>query len=74
MRDSLANLIAPVVLVVDDDHIIRTVLGQGLGLYGFGVYLAGDGNEGLDVYRQHRSEIDLVLLDICMPGLDVCRC
>src|SRR5262249_17379989 len=37
---------------------------------GFNVWLAVDGDDALDLYRSHRDEIDLVLLDVQMPGLD----
>jgi CheY-like chemotaxis protein len=29
-----------------------------------------DGDDALDLYRRHRSQIDVVLLDVQMPGLD----
>jgi CheY-like chemotaxis protein len=58
------------VLVADDDSLVRTMLRVGLQLYGFQVYLAGNGREALEVYRQHRDVIDVVLLDVRMPGLD----
>lgn len=37
---------------------------------GFAVWLAGNGYEALEVCGRHASEIDLVLLDVCMLGLD----
>jgi DNA-binding response OmpR family regulator len=55
---------------VDDDESMRDLLERGLEQRGFDVYLARDGGEALDVYRQHGDNIDLVVLDVCMPGLD----
>ncbi len=34
------------------------------------VRAAADGQEALDLYRRHRETIDVVLLDVRMPGLD----
>ena len=35
---------------------------------------AADGEQGLAYYREHASEIDLVLLDLTMPVMDGCTC
>jgi CheY-like chemotaxis protein len=58
------------VLVVDDDEGVRTVLNLLLGKQGYVVWLTGSGVEAVQVYRRHRQAIDLVLLDVRMPGLD----
>lgn len=58
------------VLVVDDDEAVRALLEIALGAHGFSVRLAGDGREGAAVYREHAATIDLVLLDVRMPGWD----
>jgi len=60
----------PGILVVDDDAAVRCLLDVGLRQYGFAVWQAADGQEAIQVYQQDRSEIDLVLLDVLMPGLD----
>ncbi|PKN60142.1 MAG: oxidoreductase, partial [Deltaproteobacteria bacterium HGW-Deltaproteobacteria-11] len=33
------------------------------------VYAAGSGQEAIDIYLEKRKEIDLVILDMIMPGL-----
>lgn len=58
------------VLVVDDDGLIRSMLGTGLRQQGVRVWLAANGREAVEVYGRHAGEIDLVLLDVRMPGLD----
>ena len=58
------------VLIVDDNEAVRTVLGAGLGASGFAVWLAADGYEGVAAYREHGRAIDLLLLDVPMPGRD----
>ncbi len=56
------------VLVIDDNEDVRVFLGKGLRASGFAVWLAADGHEGVAVYQEHASVIDLLLLDILMPG------
>lgn len=56
------------ILVVEDEERIRAVLKYNLELDGFKVYLAQDGQAGLDLANEKRP--DLILLDWMMPGLD----
>jgi CheY-like chemotaxis protein len=60
----------PGILVVDDDDSVRMFLDVGLRQHGFAVWQAAGGQEAIQVYEQDRSAIDVVLLDIRMPGLD----
>jgi len=55
-------------LVVDDDDGNRDLLRRRLGVLGFEVRLAENGEEGLAAAASER--LDLILLDILMPGLD----
>src|SRR5205807_1556492 len=59
----------PVILIVDDEPDIVTILQAGLRLSGFVVHTAVGGAEAVVVYRQH-PEIDLVLLDVRMAGMN----
>ena len=62
------------ILVVDDDHEIRTLLAEYLEKNGLRVSVARDGKE---MYRVlDRVRVDLVVLDILLPGddgLTLCR-
>lgn len=58
------------VLIADDEADIRDLLKDGLRHEGFAVWLAADGIEALEIYRNHREAIDVVLLDVRMPILD----
>jgi CheY-like chemotaxis protein len=60
----------PGVLVVDDEHLVRIMVQLGLERNGFDVWLASNGQEAIDLYREHRENIAVVLLDVRMPGLD----
>ena len=56
------------ILLVDDDPAIRKMLGILLTGEGYEVLLAIDGSESIQVVRA--AEVDLVLLDLNMPGMD----
>lgn len=63
-----------VVLVVDDDQMIRRLVRTVLEADDYEVSEARDGGEALDLINSVKPE--LVILDIMMPGLDgveVCR-
>jgi CheY-like chemotaxis protein len=57
------------VLVVEDDESVRAVAIEFLERAGFRVLPAGNGDKALELYQRHASAIDLVLLDLAMPGL-----
>jgi CheY-like chemotaxis protein len=60
----------PGILIADDMGLILTLLKFEFESWGFAVWLAVDGDDALDLYRRNRTEIDLVLLDVDLPGLD----
>lgn len=60
----------PGILVVDDEEPIRQLLDIVLQRQGLHVWLATDGCQALKLYDRFRSQIDLVLLDVRMPGMD----
>ena len=66
--------VAPLILVVDDDRLIRTMLRDSLQQQGFAVAEVPNGIEALAAYERLRPS--LVLLDLHMPdpdGFSVCR-
>lgn len=63
MTDALGR-----VLVVDDDEVIRQLVSVNLGLEGFEVETAVDGQECLE--RVHDFGPDVITLDVMMPRLD----
>jgi len=56
------------ILVVDDEESVRRVLVEFLQKHGFAASAAEDGVTALTMIRRLQPEV--VLLDICMPGLD----
>lgn len=59
---------AQTILIVDDELTLRDVVRRYLELDGFRVVEAGSGPESLAALRD--KHIDLILLDIMLPGLD----
>ena len=66
MPDEQAETKLGRILVVDDEPHIRRILTALLGMEGFQVDLAHDGDEGLTVWSA--AAFDLVILDLIMPG------
>jgi CheY-like chemotaxis protein len=60
----------PSVLVVDDQPFVLQLLGLALSLQGLATRLAASGSEAIELYKRHREDIGVVLLDVQMPGLD----
>jgi len=58
------------VLVVDDDDAVRRINSQLLKRMGLRTFVASDGEEAMRLYALHGDEIDCVLLDLTMPGMD----
>jgi CheY-like chemotaxis protein len=56
-----------VALVVDDESSVRTLAKQVLEKRGFTVVTASDGSEGIEMYKQNRNDLAIVLLDLTMP-------
>lgn len=64
------------VLVVDDDHTVREVLVSYLRAHQHDVLEAADGEAALKLLSERSGDIDLVVLDLMLPGIDgleVCR-
>ena len=58
------------VLLVDDEEIVLGVGKQMLERLGYSVLTARSGQEAVDVYKNEPDAIDLVLLDMIMPGME----
>jgi DNA-binding response OmpR family regulator len=65
----------PIILVADDEVMIRNLVTILLQRQGFIVLSASDGKEGLELSRKYPGPIDLVITDVEMPrlnGMDLC--
>src|SRR4051794_36995414 len=62
------------ILIVDDNEANRDILATRLGIHGYELLQAADGEEALAAAKEHGP--DLILLDVMMPkldGIEVCR-
>jgi len=57
------------ILVIDDEEIVRNITKSLLSNAGFKVITARDGLEGLDLIKKHADEVNAVLLDLTMPRM-----
>ncbi|HWM87377.1 MAG TPA: response regulator [Kofleriaceae bacterium] len=71
---SAAPVPAGLVLLVDDEPMVRTVTRRVLERVGYQVITASDGAEGVERYAERRAEICLVLLDMAMPVMGGAEC
>lgn len=61
---------SPTILVVDDEFNIRSMLKEVFEMNGYSVFTAANGKEGIDIFRKHSDQIDLIILDMVMPVMD----
>ena len=57
------------ILVVEDEETLRLAVSKALRKSGFSVMEANDGSGAMDLLRAHKDEIDVVLLDVTLPGI-----
>ncbi|MBN2723225.1 MAG: PAS domain S-box protein, partial [Deltaproteobacteria bacterium] len=58
------------ILVIDDEEWVRKVAIRTLERAGYKTFGARDGIEGLEIYKEHQSDISAVLLDMAMPHMN----
>jgi signal transduction histidine kinase len=58
------------VLLADDEPMVREVARRVLASAGMKVLVAADGREAIDLFTAHADAIDVVVLDLVMPGVD----
>jgi CheY-like chemotaxis protein len=58
------------ILLVEDDVALRAAAGEFLELRGYTVLAACDGAEAIRVCERHAGDIDAILTDLVMPGMD----
>ena len=59
---------AETILIVEDDRDVRSTLTRILEKQGYITIEAMDGDDALRLYEEHRTEVDLIILDVVMPG------
>jgi two-component system cell cycle sensor histidine kinase/response regulator CckA len=64
-----SSVAAVTLLLVDDEEVVRDMVSEVLVSEGIRVLCAADGARGAELFHERRREIDIVLLDLSMPGL-----
>jgi PAS domain S-box-containing protein len=58
------------ILLVDDENVIIDVGKESLEVLGYDVLTAGSGLEAVEIFKTKNGKIDLVILDMIMPGMN----
>lgn len=64
------------ILVAEDENSIREFITLNLRLANYTVFEAENGKQAIEIFDEHKDDIDVALLDIMMPecdGIEVCR-
>lgn len=62
------------ILIIDDEEVIRITANAILDNLGYQVYMASDGLSGIKKYHELQDSIDLIILDMIMPGMNGKEC
>jgi len=57
------------ILLAEDEESVRNLMEQALKSSGYQVMVARDGEEAVDIFRQHGKEIAMAVLDVVMPKM-----
>nr|WP_320012605.1 CHASE domain-containing protein [uncultured Desulfobulbus sp.] len=58
------------ILVVDDEEIIRKIVGEMLERLGYKILEAANGAQAVEIFNEHQARIDCILCDVVMPRLN----
>jgi len=67
--DAASDVSDKTILVVEDEDSLRLAVSRMLQKRGYTVIEAADGRAAVDLFRANQSGIDLVLLDMTLPGI-----
>ncbi|MGB5917890.1 response regulator [Arcobacter sp.] len=70
LQDSINNLKKLRFLFVEDEKDLLDIIAETLKKLEVNFLLAKNGQEGLDVLKEHSSEVDIVVTDISMPVMN----
>ena len=59
-----------VVLIIEDESALLDSYAEIIEDGGFSALKAPDGYKGLDTLKENKKDVDLILLDLMMPGMD----
>jgi DNA-binding NtrC family response regulator len=62
------------ILVVDDEELLLEMVGDMLGHYSYVPILTNSGETAIEALKREKGEVELVILDLSMPGMGGHRC
>lgn len=68
--NEIAKIRKSTILIVDDEEMLRNMLEDTLVSDDHSIISCPSGEEALEIYRKDGGRIDIVILDMVMPGLD----
>jgi two-component system, cell cycle sensor histidine kinase and response regulator CckA len=60
---------AGTILVVEDEDILRSAVSKMLRNRGYSIFEANDGQKAIATVRDFKDDLDLILLDVTLPGV-----
>ena len=67
-------MIKSLILLADDEDLVLDVAKAMIEYLGYEVITAKNGEEALQIFKEKQESIQLVILDISMPGMDGLAC
>jgi PAS domain S-box-containing protein len=64
-----SNAATGTILLVEDEEVLRLAVSKALRKRGFSVLEACDGSTAMDLIRTHANDIDVIVLDVTLPGM-----
>jgi two-component system cell cycle sensor histidine kinase/response regulator CckA len=58
------------ILVVEDEEGVREFLNKTLSHVGYSVFVAEDSKQGFEIFKREKGDIQLVLSDVILPGIN----
>jgi len=58
------------IMIVDDDPLVTMLVERVLTTEGYRIVTASDAFKGIEIYKQYQAQLDLVIMDFKMPGMD----
>ncbi|HVX92593.1 MAG TPA: response regulator [Candidatus Dojkabacteria bacterium] len=63
-------MIKKTILIIEDEQSLLDSYSEVLTNEGYNVVKATDGYKGIDILKKNHASINLILLDLMMPGID----
>jgi len=68
-NEAVVSFSGGLVLLIDDEAVVREIGSEMLDSLGIDCITACNGQEGIDLYQKNNTSINLVILDVEMPGI-----